>query len=99
MQPKVLDSNSCEFYKLQKVAEIIEKKCNNTIKCVIEEVYFDYGQNWIWTTIVATRKTDGSHWQMLYPPIWEEILMANHDSELEQIADSIIANQTKLIFM
>lgn len=60
----------------------------------VTDVYFDFGQDWMWTTIVCDyttvledgRKYDGSY-QILCPNDYSKILEAESSKELDNIAD------------
>lgn len=40
----------------------------------IKNIYFDMGQNWMWTTIVVTDEDTDSSWQAFCPRDWELIV-------------------------
>lgn len=42
----------------------------------VEDVYFDLGQNWMWTTLIAYHP-NGSEWQAFCPRDYEKILLTN----------------------
>lgn len=49
----------------------------------VEDVYYDYGQGWIWTTIVAYRTnsdTSITSWQLLNPARHEKIVFGDIDN-------------------
>ena len=48
---KQFDTESEEFQKLRAVADKVSE--NSPIKLRVEDTYFDYGQNWLWTTLIA----------------------------------------------
>lgn len=45
MQPRILESNSDEFMKLEIVASILDRFAPKNYSYHIETVYFDAGQN------------------------------------------------------
>lgn len=57
---------------------------------VVRDVYFDYGQDWFWTTIIA-RKYDNksivSSWQALNPREQEEIVFAEKPSDFANFVE------------
>ena len=55
-----------ERENLQRVADILTITSPNKITYHVENVYFDFGQDWTWTTITAYRR-NGDSWQILNP--------------------------------
>lgn len=55
-----------EYEWLLCAAAALECASPNGTKYNVEDVYFDFGQDWMWTTIVAYKK-DGTSWQALCP--------------------------------
>lgn len=48
----------------------------------VGDTFFDYGQNWRWTTIIATPKNRETGWQALSPRQHENILLASSPMEI-----------------
>lgn len=78
-----------EYKRLKAAASIIESFTN--LKCVVADTYFDAGQDWSWTTIIAT-SPKGSEWQMLSPRDHEIILTKDLDA-FNECVKSIIDKQ------
>lgn len=78
-----------EYKRLKAAASIIESFTN--LKCAVADTYFDAGQNWMWTTIIAS-SPNGSDWQMLSPRDHEIILTREFDAFAECVK-SIIEKQ------
>lgn len=55
-----------EYTALEAAAKLLELASPNGTKYEVEETYFDYGQDWVWTTIVA-HPVKGMSWQALNP--------------------------------
>lgn len=51
--------------------------------CVVDDIYFDFGQDWMWTTLVVGR-TSGSSYQ-IYPRDWEDII----EGDINKFTDAI----------
>lgn len=91
------------YSKLKFLASTIEWCCrevyNANVTIEVEETYFDFGQDWEWTTLIAYRgdiaKCDS--YQMLYPTHMDKIVNAKDVHELTEIAYDIIANQKELL--
>lgn len=88
MQPEVITRSEPEYKNLKMVAAMLEYESSNNSHYEVEDVYFDYGQDWMWTTI--TRR--GGKWggvQVLNPRQWEDIILANSLGELVEITHEI----------
>lgn len=69
-----------EYTALEAAAKLLELASPNGTKYRVEDCYFDYGQKWMWTTIVAY-KPDGNYWQALCPRDHEHITDYGTDPE------------------
>lgn len=85
---KTYAQDSPEYKQLEKVAEAMTDNSPTGVDYTVGETYIDFGQDWIWTTILA-QKSNGEHWQALSPADLEKILFAK-DEEIEQIALDIL---------
>ena len=54
------------YKSLEIAAAMLSLESETGVRYAVENTYFDYGQNWKWTTIVAHGK-DGGRWQVLNP--------------------------------
>ena len=68
-----------EYQALRRVAEVLTIASKNRITYHVENVYFDFGQDWIWSTICAYRP-DGRSWQILNPKIHADIVTGAMDA-------------------
>ena len=59
------EPGSPEYIALEAAAKLLEVASPNGTKYKVGDCFFDYGQNWMWTTILAEGK-NGS-WQALNP--------------------------------
>jgi len=66
MALKVFVLGTTERSWLQTMADLLNK-AQREIEYTVEECYFDFGQNWMYTTIIAKRNIDGQRWQALNP--------------------------------
>lgn len=93
-------SFSPEYAKLSAICILLNSMSPNKINYRVEDTYFDYGQDWRWTTIIAHRN-NGDSWQAIYPAMQERILLAGdfdatdtaefvNDPEFEEIAKDIL---------
>lgn len=68
----------------------------------VENVYFDFGQNWMWTTIVCEYSNNlkygenfSNSYQILCPNDYSKILEAESTRELDNIADFLWGKRLK----
>ena len=73
MQPTIIEKGTEAYKKLYAVAKLLEAVSPNNATYEVEEVYFDYGLDWMWTTIVRHGHREC---QILSPRDWEEIIMS-----------------------
>lgn len=74
-----------EHKALEAAAKLLEAMSPNGTEYTVEDVYFDYGAHWMWTTVVAHRK-DGTSWQALCP---RDQNLITDDGSLEGIARAV----------
>lgn len=82
---KVYPHDSNEFRALETVASELTKRSAAGFTYDVEDVYFDFGQDWMWTTIVVHTPSNES-WQILCPRDHERILYAQ---DLRPVIDDI----------
>lgn len=68
---KVYTSTDTEYYKLEMFVNLVNAACVESPYCLyLDDIYFDYGQNW-WYTSPITREIDDKgntwEWQTLCP--------------------------------
>lgn len=68
-QPKILDPSSNAYTALEEVCRVLSMHYPEC-EFAIENIYFDYGQDWRWTNIVCY-KPDGYSFQVLNPKEFE----------------------------
>ena len=66
-----------EYKRLERAAKILTAASPRKFTYKVEETYFDFGQNWLWTTIICYRP-DGESYQALYPADQEAILTSDN---------------------
>lgn len=84
--PRVINKGTEEYKRLAAVAAMLEAVSPNEAKYVVEDVYFDYGQDWMWTTIC---RRGYSECQVLYPVQWENIILAKDLAALGKAAEDV----------
>ena len=65
-----------EYARLETASKVLTAVSPKHITYTVEDTYFDYGQGWEWTTIIAHRP-DGEEYQVLYPRDYEKILLTD----------------------
>ena len=96
MQPTML--NKKEHYNNRMALKVFTYAClewmsdHNNFDYDVEmtSCYFDFGQDWKWTTIVVTNEETGSHWQALSPRDWELIVTCDSIDKLVKMAYSFM---------
>lgn len=92
---KIFEKGTKERNKLRYVAEYLNNKLNGATVDV-KDIYFDFGQDWWWSTLVIN--TENDHWQILSPREQEEIVTAKTFDEVEAIADNVIYGRYKDLY-
>ncbi len=77
--PRTIEYKTKEYAKLEAVAGMLTSFSPNNAVYEVEDVYFDYGQDWVWTTICRHGYHDC---QVLNPRQWETIIMASTIAEI-----------------
>ena len=80
---KVFKADSEEYKKLEKAAQLMNILHEEEGRHFVRETYFDFGQDWKWTTIICDKP--GSEWggyQALCPRDQELILAATNGDEI-----------------
>jgi hypothetical protein len=92
MQPTIIEVFDPDYTKLCAVAKVLEAFSQNNAQYLVDNVYFDYGQDWFWTTICRRGRRGGKHvsdCQILSPRQWENILMSESPEELFKCIEDI----------
>lgn len=86
MQPKTLKVYDHEYKNLLAVAAVLQATSKNKARYLVEDVYFDLGQDWAWTTICREGYMDC---QILSPRQWEDIICANTVEDIFKCVNDI----------
>lgn len=88
---KVFLPCSREHANLRKASAILTALNERNIEYKVEETYFDFGQDWKWTTIIAhdPKCTFGSY-QALCPRDHEKIVLAETPADMLRVIGEII---------
>ena len=92
-EPKLLPHGSEEFKRLLDARDKLVDMFENIKDIRVQDTYFDFGQNWMWTTLVA-EENDGDSWQMLSPREWG-LLISDDPARRKLGMDDKIKNAKK----
>ncbi len=86
MTERVIKPNEPYYKKLKAVAATLEMLSPNGASYIVEDVYLDYGQKWMWTTICRRGYHDC---QILSPRDWNDIMCIETADDLALVIDHI----------
>lgn len=92
MDPRTIEYKSDEYKRLEAVAKMLEAISPNGYRYEVEDCYFDYGQEWMWTTIIAHNDADTgllSRWQAIDPKEWDRIIIEETAFGFAKIVEDI----------
>lgn len=81
--------NSDEVVKLKLACYELEQLSPYSTRYTVEDVYFDLGQQWMWTTIIA-HHLSAREWQALSPRDHERILLS---TDIRSTCEEIVADK------
>ncbi len=79
--------------KLRKLAHFLTAMSPNDYEYYVDDIYFDYGQNWMYTTVVCRGDGRWGGWQALNPREQEAVFFAQSTSDLHKIAEEVLAGK------
>lgn len=85
---RIYGADEQEYQNLARVARIMTARSLNGTRFEVGVTYFDFGQDWRWTTILAYKQDNGS-FQSLTPAEQEKIVTANPD-DLETVTQELM---------
>lgn len=98
---RVFEKNSPEYKNLEKLGAKLHELSAHGTEYRVEETYFDFGQDWVWTTLIAckpyadqrTGELKYSTWQALNPREQEEcVLFGDDDAVIEEVARRVYSS-------
>jgi hypothetical protein len=81
---RTLDRTEKAYNNMEVVCGLLNTLCKTETTYRVGVTYFDYGQDWKWTTIINSRGV-----QVLCPRDWEQIVVADTVTELARITEVI----------
>lgn len=92
MNPRVIEVGTKEYKNMMAVAKMLEAVSSNEIRYEVENCYFDYGQDWMQTTIIAHNDKESgilSSYQAITPKEWGHIVFAQTADDLAECVNEI----------
>lgn len=90
---RVFEKDSDEYNKLERMATILALMSPNKYEYSVDETYFDFGQDWTWTTIICKGGQWGGY-QALNPAEQERVIFSDGSiEELLKIAKDVFADK------
>ena len=86
MEPCTFKVYEQEYQNLIAVAAVLQATSKHKARYTVEDVYFDFGQNLFWTTVVR------EGWvgcQVFSPKLWEEVCKAKTVNDLFNCVNEI----------
>lgn len=87
---KIIDTfkpGSWEHEQLRIAAEMLTEKSPNGYKYYVGDTYFDFGQDWMWTTILCNSGSPWGDYQAITPAQQEIIIFS---TDLDKTTDQIL---------
>lgn len=98
---RTLTKEDDEYRKLLIVCTLLNNYTQADCVFCVEDTYFDFGQNWEWTTIICRYQKDENSfhdqysYQYLSPTIQQSIFLANTVDEIFNITDKLLMESNK----
>lgn len=96
MNLRKLSRDEKGYKNLDAVAKLLEASSANGYHYWVDDCYFDYGQDWWWSTILC-RGNYGNHgidsWQVLSPREWELVVGADGLDDLVNAVKDIVSDK------
>lgn len=85
---RVLKRSESAYKNMEAAARLLSAFSKNGYTYTVEDVYLDFGQDWMWTTI--TRPSEWGGVQVLSPREWQEIVLADSPSALAEAVEGVM---------
>ena len=90
---RVIKKGTDDCKKLELLAAILNYRSPNGYKYYVGQTYFDFGQNWMWTTVICLGNGEFGGYQALSPRDQEAALNANSVVEMDKVAADILGGK------
>ena len=78
----IYNADSKEYKRLEAAGRLIEAETGCPV--IVKDVYFDFGQDWMWTTLVA-KPVGRMEFQILCPRDYKKIVAGDIDEYIEAV--------------
>ncbi len=86
---RVYNENELEYKRLEMFADFtnmeLTEKGDVLYVVTVEDMYFDFGQDWKYTGLLTTKANESS-WQSLCPRDWELVITTDSTQKLQEMA-------------
>lgn len=93
---KVFEKDSREYDLLSRLANVLSQKSPRRYRYFVGETYFDYGQGWMWTTVLCSTGSGDclDSYQALCPRDQRRVLECDGSPEaVAEVADAVLADK------
>jgi len=90
MTERTLEYNEKAYKNMVAVAKMLEALSEHDAQYIVKDVYLDFGQDWMWTTICRRGYMEC---QVLCPRDWKAIVSATTVQELADVVEVIRADE------
>lgn len=94
--PRTITKGTKEFKNLQAVAKMLEADSANGYRYEVEDCYFDFGQDWMQTTIICHNDSETGvlhSWQAINPRQWDLVTSADCIGGLVYAVEDIVSGK------
>lgn len=88
MAIEVYEKGSDGYTRLQAAADVIQVFSGHPT--YVKDVYFDFGADWVWTTIVTERADDSSDSYQMLDPVQQEKLTTGDIEEYTETVRELV---------
>lgn len=86
------EPNSAERMNLELAAAMLTDMSPNRYRYYVGETYFDFGQNWMWTTVLCNNGGAFGSYQALSPAEQERIIFGDVD-DIHEAVKAVLADK------
>lgn len=80
---KTFTADSPEYARLAEAAQRMTERSPLGYRYYVSDTYFDFGQGWVWTTIICDNHGEFGGYQALSPRQQEEVITGDLDTAID----------------